>query len=139
MASTDHQEAARRVFEDVFNRGDFGVANELFADDFIPYAFPELRGPEGMETIISGFREGFPDIEWALDILFGDGEYVAVRWTATGTHDGEFRGHDPTGTPIEIQGNTIIRFENNQAVEGWTNFDELGLLEQIGAIDSSGG
>jgi predicted ester cyclase len=139
MESTNHQEAARKVFEDVFNRGDFELANELFTDDFIAYAFPELRGPEGIETIVTGFRDSFSDIEWTIETLFGEDEFVAVRWRASGTHDGEFRDHGPTGTTVEIPGTTILRFEDTGAVEGWTIFDELGLLQQIGAIDSGEG
>lgn len=139
MESTNHQKAARQVFEEVFNRGDFALASELFAADFIAYAFPDLRGPEGIETIVTGFRNSFSDIEWTIETLFGEGEYVAVRWTAAGTHDGEFRGHEPTGTTVEIPGTTILRFEDNQVAEGWTIFDELGLLQQIGVIDQDQG
>ena len=139
MGPNNHQEAARQVFEEVFNQGDFDLASELFAADFIAHAFPDLRGPEGIETIVTGFRDSFSDIEWTIETLFGEQEFVALRWTACGTHDGEFRGHDPTGSTVEIPGTTIIRFENNQAAEGWTIFDELGLLQQIGAISSPSG
>lgn len=132
MTGDDHHRAARQMFEEVFNRGDFELAQELFADEFIAYAFPELRGPEGIETIVTGFKDSFPDIEWTIETLFGEGEYVAVRWMATGTHDGEFRGHEPTGATVEIPGTTILRFDETQVVEGWTIFDELGLLQQIG-------
>jgi|AntRauTorcE11898_2_1112593.scaffolds.fasta_scaffold17360_1 predicted ester cyclase len=139
MESNNHQEAARQVFEDVFNRDDFELGNELFTDDFIAYAFPELRGPEGIKTIVTGFRDSFSGIEWTIETLFGEDEFVAVRWTASGTHDGEFRGHEPTGTTVEIPGTTILRFEDAKAAEGWTIFDELGLFQQIGAIDSGEG
>lgn len=135
MNSTSHQKAARQVFEEVFNRSDFDLASELFTPDFIAYAFPDLRGPAGIETIVTGFRNSFSDIEWTIETLFGEGEYVAVRWTASGTHDGEFRGHEPTGTTVEIPGTTIFRFEETKVAEGWTIFDELGLLQQIGVID----
>lgn len=139
MPSNGHHESARQVFEAVFNRADFELANELFTDDFIAHAFPELRGPEGIETIVTGFKDSFPDIEWTIETLFGEAEFVAVRWTATGTHDGEFRGHEPTGNEVEFPGTTILRFENGRVAEGWTIFDTLGLLQQIGAIDSSVG
>jgi predicted ester cyclase len=139
MPSNNHKQAARQVFEEVFNRADFEVANDLFTDDFIAHAFPDLRGPEGVRTIVTGFRNGFSDIEWTIEHLFGEGAYIAVRWTARGTHDGEFRGHEPTGTTVEIPGTTILRVDNDRVAEGWTIFDALGLFEQIGAIDTSGG
>ena len=137
MPTNDHKLTSRQVFEDVFNQADFDLAHELFTDEFIAHAFPDLRGPEGVRTIVTGFRESFPDIEWTIENLFGEGVYVAVRWTARGTHDGEFRGHEPTGTDVEIPGTTIFRFEENLVAEGWTIFDALGLLKQIGAIEKS--
>jgi len=139
MPSNDHKLAARQVFEEVFNRADFDLAEELFTDEFVAHAFPDLRGPKGVKTIVNGFRESFPDIEWTIENLFGEGAYVAVRWTARGTHDGEFRGHAPTGTHVEIPGTTILRFDEGLVAEGWTIFDALGLLEQIGANEASDG
>ena len=137
--SNEYKQAARRVFEAVFNQADFDLAQKLFTDDFIAHAFPELRGPDGVETIVTGFRESFSDIEWSIDHLFGEGAFVAVRWTARGTHDGEFRGYQPTGRRVEIPGTTIFRFEDDRVAEGWTVFERLGLLEQIGALDESDG
>lgn len=135
----DHENAARQVFEDVFNRADFDLARDLFADEFVAHAFPDLRGPDGVETIVTNFRNGFPDLTWTIEHLFGADAYVAVRWTARGTHDGEFRGHEPTGTEVEFPGTTILRVEDGRVAEGWTVFDALGLLEQIGALDTSDG
>lgn len=137
MAPTDQKQIARQVFEEVFNQADFELAQRLITDDFVAHAFPELRGPEGVQTIVTGFRNGFPDVEWTIETLFGEGAYVAVRWTARGTHDGEFRGHEPTESNVEIPGTTILRLENGMVAEGWTVFDELGLLEQIGVIETT--
>ena len=136
MTRTDTKAIARQVFEEVFNQEDFHLAEELIDHSFIAHAFPDLRGPEGVETIVTDFRASFPDLEWTIETLFGEGDYVAIRWTASGTHDGVFRGHDPTGIMVEIPGTTILRFENQKVAEGWTVFDALGALEQIGAIDS---
>lgn len=136
-SSIDEKEKARQVFEGVFNQADFDLAQDLFTDDFIAHAFPDLRGPDGVETIVTTFRKGFPDIQWTIENLFGEGTFVAVRWTAQGTHDGVFRGNAPTGTEVEFPGTTILRVETRGVAEGWTVFDTLGLLEQIGAIETT--
>ena len=63
---------------------------------------------------------------------------MPVRWkVAIGHHDSEFRGNEPTGTDVEFPGTTILRVESKGVAEGWTVFDTLGLLEQIGAIEST--
>jgi len=135
----DNKETARRVFTEVFNQTDFALAQELFTEDFIAHAFPDLRGPDGVETIVTNFRQSFPNIEWTIEHLFGEGAFVAVRWIARGTHDGEFRGQQATGRRVEVPGTTIFRFEDDRVAEGWTVFERLGLLEQIGALDESNG
>jgi predicted ester cyclase len=56
-----------------------------------------------------------------------------LRWSATMTHRGDHLGIPATGKPVQTTGITIARIANNQIVEGWDNWDQLGLLKQIGA------
>ena len=58
---------------------------------------------------------------------------MAARWTATMTHQGEFLGFAPTGKKATITGTSTQRIANGKIVEGWDNWDQLGLLVQIGA------
>ena len=54
------------------------------------------------------------------------------RWTARGTHTGEYRGMPPTGKSFEVTGIIIHRFEDGMIVEVWENWDTLGLVKQLG-------
>jgi predicted ester cyclase len=67
-----------------------------------------------------------------------EGDKVATRFIGSGTHLGDTEDFGPTtGNRIEITGLTVDRFADGRIVEEWTNFDALGLLQQIGLIPES--
>jgi steroid delta-isomerase-like uncharacterized protein len=128
---------ARRFFEEIWSQGAFDRVDELVAPDYVGYpSGPEktVRGPQGVSEYIGRLREGVPDLTVTVEDQLADGDKVATRWTAHGTHDGELMGLDPTGRTATVTGITIHRIEDGrQIVEGWTNWDMLGLLHQLGA------
>jgi predicted ester cyclase len=62
---------------------------------------------------------------------------VATRWTARGTHRGDFNGIPPTGRESTVTGITIDRVSNGQITESWTNWDTFGLLKQLGVVPAT--
>ncbi len=70
-----------------------------------------------------------------LHEVLADGGYVAFRATEIGTHEGEFMGIEPTGRRVEMEGTVIHRLEDGKVAETWAQFDVLGLLRQLGAIE----
>jgi steroid delta-isomerase-like uncharacterized protein len=81
----------------------------------------------------------FPDIDRTVEDLVAEGDKVVARWTARGTHTGDFQGLPPTGKVATSSGITIFRIADGKIVEEWSESDMLGLLQQIGAIPSGGG
>jgi predicted ester cyclase len=78
-------------------------------------------------------RAGVPDLTVTVEDQIADGDKVATRWTAQGTHDGELMGIDPTRRTAVVTGITVQRIgDGGQIVEGWTNWDMLGMLQQLG-------
>src|SRR5579862_5260762 len=71
--------------------------------------------------------------ELVVEDVFGAGDKVVLRWSATMTHRGDHLGMPATGKPVRITGITIARIANNQIIEGWDNWDQSGMLKQIGA------
>jgi len=132
-----NKKAAKRIFEDIFSEGRFEVADELVHSDALGHdpALPEpTRGPEGFKEAVRGYREAFPDLQISIDEQVAEGDLVATRWTGRGTHRGELFGIAPTGKESIVTGITIDRFKDGKIAESHTNWDTLGLLQQIGAI-----
>ena len=135
MSEEANKALVRRFYEEVWAKGNLDVADELFADDYVRHDFRagNPSGPEGQKQIAAAFRSAFPDLTWEIDFILADGDFVAGRWTATGTHLGPWAGIDATGRPMRFSAINVFRFENGKVVELWNHRDDLGLMEQLGA------
>jgi steroid delta-isomerase-like uncharacterized protein len=135
--SAENKALARRLLEDVFNGGNLDLVDELIAPSFVNHdaAMPEpLRGIEGAKASISGYREAFPDLHITVEEQIAEGEYVTTRWSARGTQEGDLMGIAATGKQATVTGITIDRITGGRFVESWTNWDTLGLLQQLGVV-----
>jgi steroid delta-isomerase-like uncharacterized protein len=126
---------ARRFIDQVINRGDLSAADDLVAASYV-YHGPglEVRGPDGIKGVMSMLRSAFPDWRETLDDLIAEGDKVVFRVTGQGTHEGEFFGIPATGRQVTMGGLDLVRFEGSRLAEHWANFDQLGLMQQLGAI-----
>jgi steroid delta-isomerase-like uncharacterized protein len=126
---------AQRAVEKVWNQADRSLAEEIYAEDFLSHSeIGNSHGPEEFMEYLSGFREAFPDLTFRVMDVIGEGDRVAVRWRARGTHKGDFQGISPTGEQYETTGITIFLIENEKIVEDWGEWDRLSLMQQLGAI-----
>ena len=141
MSVEDNVRLARRWFQEVWNEGRMQTVYELFAENGIATGQSEqgemLRGPKDFAIFVERIRGAFPDIKVMVDDAFGADDRVALRWSATMTHKGDQLGMAATNREVKISGITITRIRNGQIVEGWDNWDRLGLMRQIGPAESS--
>ena len=125
----------QRVIEEVYNRGNLSVVDEVAARDMIIHApSQDIRGSEGAKQYVSAFRAGFPDLHFTIEDQVAEGDTVVTRWTARGTHRGEFQGVPATGRKIQLAGTDIDRIVGGKVVECWAHVDELGLMRQLGVV-----
>jgi steroid delta-isomerase-like uncharacterized protein len=127
----------RRFYDEVWRRGNVRFAEEVFADDYVRHDLRPTHaapGGAGQALIAERFRRAFPELEWRVDLVLGDGDLVAARWTASGTHTGAWGDVAPTGKHMTFSGVNIFRFgDSGKVVEIWNHRDDLGLAEQLGA------
>lgn len=138
---TDLKELVRRSNEAVWDQGDLSHLDGYVAEDYVEHnsASPEpIRGPEGYRQNVEMVREAFPDLSVTTEDLIAEDDRVATRYTLRGTHENAFMGIEPTGNRIEIEGISIGRFEDGQVVEGWSNIDVMGMMQQLGVVDPPG-
>jgi steroid delta-isomerase-like uncharacterized protein len=124
----------RRVYDEVFGQGKLDIANEIVAIDGVDHEMPGGRGPDALKQAAMMFRSAFPDFKITMDDAIVEGSQIAVRFTATGTHRGEFAGVPATGKSISISGIDIVRFEDDKIAEHWGYSDQMGLMQQLGAM-----
>ncbi len=139
MSAEENKAIFRRYVEEVGNQGKLDLVDEIF-DRYVshqPDGHALERGPEDVRQFIDEFHQAFPDFHSTIDDQIAEGDKVATRWTMRGTHQGEFRGIAPTGKQITVTGIGIFRFsDEGKVVESWDNFDQLGMMQQLGAIPS---
>ncbi|MGZ4292260.1 MAG: ester cyclase [Gaiellaceae bacterium] len=136
----ENAKASRRIIEEIFGAGNYELAHELVAAGAVGHdpAQPEPTiGPEGLIEGARGYRAAFPDLRLTVDQVLADGDHVAVRWTARGTHKGELFGIPPTSKEATVTGITIDRWADGKLAESWTNWDTLGLLQQLGVVPAA--
>ena len=131
----------RRFYEEAWVKGKLDVIDEVFAYEYVRHdlrSTQALPGPEGMKRITADFRSAFPDLRFEVEIVIAEDEFVAARWTASGTHLGAWGAVEPTGRSATFSGVNIFRFENGKVAEIWNHRDDLGLMEQVGAAIYAG-
>jgi steroid delta-isomerase-like uncharacterized protein len=133
--SEPNKALVRRLINEVIGRGNFALVDELVAADYIGHSsFPETNSREGHKQFFASLRRAFPDLQIKIEDQIAEGDKVVTRWTAGGTHKGEFAGIPPTGRRVVMAGIDIDRIANGKLVECWTKSDDLGMLQQLGAI-----
>ena len=142
MSTEENKAMLRHLFEEVWNQGNLAAVDELFAADYVLHDPTHLvRGPEGFKAYVSAFRAAFPDLHATVEDQIAEGNRAAMRFTARGTHKGEFQGIPPTGKQIALSGISIQRFVDGKIVENWVSLDALGalgMLQQLGVLPPMG-
>jgi steroid delta-isomerase-like uncharacterized protein len=126
-----------RPHEEIFNQGKLAVADEIFSPEFAWYEahLPPLpKGPESIKMFATMLRAAFPDLHLTVEDSIAEGDRVVNRWSFRGTQRGEFYGVPPTEREVTTSGIDIWRVEDGRIVENHQEVDNLGLLQQLGAI-----
>lgn len=120
----------------VWNKGDLAIAEEISAADFINHDpnRPEVTDFEDYKAWVDENRTAFPDFHIEIQDMITEGDKAVTRWTATGTHKGNFLGVPPTAVQMTMTGMNILRLMDCKIVEAWWSYDMLGLMQQLGAI-----
>jgi steroid delta-isomerase-like uncharacterized protein len=138
MLSETNKTVSRRLFEEVWNKGNMAVLNEIIAKDLVnsgPGTLPGLpTGPEGSKQLVTVYRNAFPDVHFTIDEQIAEGDKVVTRWTAHGTHQGELVGISATGKSSTVTGIAVDRIVDGKIAESWGIFDQFGMMQQLGVI-----
>ncbi len=129
----------RRFIDEVWNKGDVAVADEIFHPEASSPSAPALPlGPDGVKVIVKMMRDAFPDYWMEITHIVAEDDRVAARFRQGGTHTGPLMGIAPTGKKVEWTEIGILRVADGKVVESWYDVDMLGLMSQLG-VGGGGG
>ena len=135
MSSTEeNKDVIRRYRQELMNEGNLNVVDAIFPARFA------LNGqemtPESFKPLAAMWRTAFPDLHYTLEHIIAEGDIVVEHWTARGTHRGRLFGIAPTDKHFENTGINIHHIVDGKIVEIWEVADGLGLLQQLGVVQS---
>ena len=127
MDTEPNKALVRRYLEELINRGDLTVAEEILAPDYVNHTAGGGigTGREGLVRGVRALRTAFPDWHVTLEALVAEGDLVVDRFAIRATHTGSVNGIAPTGRPIATRGMHMWRVADGKLVEGWYVTDAL--------------
>lgn len=134
--STENEQLAREHFDRVWRQGEFDT--DVLTDDYRVHTNlggQETHTREEFQAFVEQAREAIPDLRKEPDDVVATDEKVTIRYTMTGTQEGEFEGIPATGDEVEINAIAIQRFEDGKIAEEWIVADFLRALKQLGVVD----
>jgi predicted ester cyclase len=120
----------------LYTQGDPTAVDDLVSPAFVDHdpPFGAEGTADGWRAMSSMIRAAFPNWHSEVHSLHADGDVVVERFTASGTHEGEIFGIEPSGTTCSLAGINMFRVADGRIVERWGRVDELGMLRQLGVV-----
>ncbi len=137
--SSEAEGLAHRFHMDIFQEGRLATADEIVSSDFAWHGGMspgDQRGPDGVKMIANVVAGAFPNRQITHHETMAQGDKVLIRWSMTGKHDGDLMGVPPSGKDITVTGFDLFRIDGGKIVEMWQEMDQMGMMQQIGAIPS---
>ncbi len=132
----------RRLYERLMANGDVDAAEEILDDRYLDHSLPgNVEGGRAeLIGLVQAVRAAMPDIAPVVDQAVAEGDLVSVRVTARGRHTGAPfpPGIPAAGRTIEWREQHIFRVANGRIAEHWGVFDNLAILQQLGAVPMPG-
>jgi C-1 hydroxylase len=132
--SAEENKSLIRNFLASWNQRDMEAMARNWSPSMVHYARTGTYGPAEVYSLMAGFMEAFPDLEFQIDSMVAEGDVVATRMTARATHKQEFMGIPATGRQITCSVMGMVRIVEGKIVEHWNVMDELYLMQQLGLV-----
>ena len=140
MSSEENKAKIRRIIEEVANKGNMAVADEVIDKNYVYHGSggQEYKGPEGFKQYMAAVRKAFPDVHMTIEDMVAEGDKVVNSVRMKGTFKGEFMGMAPTGKQVDMSMVNVSRFAGNKEAEAWQYIDTLSMMQQLGAAPPEG-
>jgi steroid delta-isomerase-like uncharacterized protein len=132
MSLLDNKAICRRHYEEVLSAKQLSVVDEIYAPQIGYGTEGQSLAREQLRQLAAASTTAFPDLAVTVQAQIAEGDLVTTRWSATGTHLGDFMGHPATGKVVTIHAIHIHRIKDGRICHLWEEIDLLGLTKQLG-------
>jgi predicted ester cyclase len=141
MSPEENIELVRYITEKGLNEGDVSFVDDVFAPDYQVHTrgLDLPRGPAAFKAAVHFWRTSFPDFHHTIEKMIGQGDFVANRFSTTGTHTGQLGEMPPTGARFAVSGVDMHRVVDGKVMESWISDDMPRILMEIGVLRPAGG
>lgn len=133
----DNKAIVRRLYEEAWNKRKLEVINEIISPSHglhVPTIPGSSVGPEAYKREVLRFLKGYSDLHWTIEDLVAEKDKVVACWTISGTHKGEYMGIPATNKKVSVDGMTIHHITNGKIMDSYSNWDALGMMQQLGVV-----
>jgi predicted ester cyclase/heme-degrading monooxygenase HmoA len=128
----NNKEVIRTIYEQCLNKRNMAPLKELISEDYV--GIKGKKGVAAFQEPVAELIAAFPDVQWTLTELVGDGDKVAVAWKLQGTHAAQYQHHAATGKTVTGDGMAVFEFQNGKVTGSRVLTDRLGFLQQLDAL-----
>ena len=131
----DSKAIVRQLYEEVWNKRRLELFDEIISPSHALHDSTltgAAVGPEAYKRQVTRFVAGFPDLRFTVQDIVGEKEKLAVAWTISGTHEGEYMGIPSTNKKVSVDGITIHQIVNGKIMDSYVSWDALGMMQQLG-------
>ena len=118
MSEEENKTLVLRYFDERWNKKNFAVVDELAPGD----------DAEDHKSWLAAVHAAIGNLQVSADRVVAENDQVAVLWTVTGVHQGEYEGVPPTGRILTFRGLAMLRVEDGQIV------DDIAFSEGFGTV-----
>ncbi len=139
--SINNKVIVRRLYEEVWNKRRLELVDEIISPSHAihdPTVSGSAVGPEAYKRQVTRFITAFPDLRLTIEDIVGENEKLAVAWTISGTHRGEFMGITATNKKVSVDGITINHIVNAKIMDSYISWDAWGAMQQLGVVPALG-
>jgi steroid delta-isomerase-like uncharacterized protein len=134
MHEAENKEIVKRVFAEWWTKANLQAVDAMLADEFVCHGAERVDSKEAIKELISEYHRAFSGWVETVDVMVAEGDRVACRFTASGTHTGTFMGIAPTGKSVSFSGIDIYHIVDGRIIEMWYAEDLYGLLQQLDGL-----
>ena len=134
MSVEKNKTSLQRLTDEAWNNGNLQAVEELVSQEFSykDALGNEFNGIEGYSRMVTNWRKAFPDCRYEHDLIIGEGDWISVIASFTGTFKGDLAGFQPNGKSVSWKTSGYYRWVEGKMVEFIQFADYLNAFRQLG-------